>query len=160
MSAEAGIGPVVTDRLRGAPLSMPFTEDTAATAAAPAAATLAGEASLSQRTRLDAILASLDDAKAEEIVDIDVSAKTPITDHMIVCTGRSSRHVGAIAEHVVKDLKDAGFGTVAIEGQPTCDWVLIDADSVVVHVFRPEVREFYHLEKMWAPDPAPAAGRR
>ena len=103
------------------------------------------------KSLLAAILASLDDAKAEEVVDIDVAAKTPIADHMVICTGRSSRHVGAIADHLVKDLKDAGFGTVAVEGQPTCDWVLIDAGSIVVHVFRPEVREFYQLEKMWMP---------
>ena len=112
------------------------------------------------KSLLAAILASLDDAKAEDVVDIDVAAKTPIADHMVICTGRSSRHVGAIADHLVKDLKDAGFGTAAIEGQPACDWVLIDAGSIIVHVFRPEVREFYHLEKMWAPDPAPTTGRR
>ena len=81
-------------------------------------AAFSGDATPSPRSLLDTILASLDDAKAEEIVDIDVSAKTPITDHMIVCTGRSSRHVGAIADHVMKDLKDAGFGTAAVEGQP------------------------------------------
>ena len=140
---------------------MPFTEDAAAFRATPFAdvAAFAGGAS-SPRSLIDTILASLDDAKAEDVVDLDVSAKTPITDHMVICTGRSSRHVGAIADHVAKDLKDAGFGTVAIEGQPACDWVLIDAGSVIVHVFRPEVREFYHLEKMWAPDPAPATGRR
>lgn len=109
---------------------------------------------------LDTILASLDDAKAEDVVDIDVASKTPIADHMVICTGRSSRHVGAIADHLVKDLKDAGFGSVAVEGQPACDWVLVDAGSVIIHIFRPEVREFYHLEKIWAPDPAPATGHR
>jgi ribosome-associated protein len=108
---------------------------------------------------LAAVLASLDNAKAEEIVAIDVAAKTPITDHMVVCSGRSHRHVGAIADHLVKDLKDGGFGNATAEGQTTCDWVLIDAGDVIVHVFRPEVRQFYNLEKMWAADPAPVTGR-
>ena len=72
---------------------------------------------------------------------------------MVVCSGRSQRHVGAIADHLVEDLKDNGFGTAAIEGQPACDWVLVDTGDVIVHVFRPEVRQFYNLEKMWAADP-------
>lgn len=142
---------------------MPFIED-AADPRAPAVAEvvkMTGDVDLTPRALLDLILKSLDDAKAEEIVDIDVAAKTPIADYVVVCSGRSNRHVGAIADHVIKDLKDAGFGSAAVEGQPACDWVLIDADSVIVHVFRPEVREFYHLEKMWAADPAPVtAGRR
>lgn len=105
--------------------------------------------------RLAAILSSLDNSKAEEIVSIDIAGKTPIADYMVVCSGRSHRHVGAIADHLLKDLKDAGFGNATVEGQTTCDWVLIDAGDVVVHVFRPEVRQFYNLEKMWAADPAP-----
>ena len=139
---------------------MPFTEGAFSANPFTDVAAFSGDATSSPRSLLDTILASLDDAKAEDVVDIDVAAKTPIADHMVICTGRSSRHVGAIADHLVKDLKDAGFGTVAVEGQPACDWVLIDAGSIIVHVFRPEVREFYHLEKMWAPDPAPTTGRR
>lgn len=139
---------------------MPFTEDAARAAAFTDVAAFSGDATPLPRPLLDTILASLDDAKAEDIVDIDVAAKTPIADHMVICTGRSTRHVGAIADHLVKDLKDAGFGAVAVEGQPACDWVLIDAGSIIVHAFRPEVREFYHLEKIWAPDPAPTTGRR
>jgi ribosome-associated protein len=145
---------------RGAPLSMPFTEDAFRATPFADVVALSGDAPLPQRSLLDTILASLDDAKAEDVVDIDVAAKTPIADHMVVCTGRSTRHVGAIADHLVKDLKDAGFGAVAVEGQPACDWVLIDAGSIIVHVFRPEVREFYHLEKIWAPDPEPVTGLR
>lgn len=107
-------------------------------------------------TLLGTILLSLDDAKAEEIVPIDIAGKTTIADHMVVASGRSHRHVGAIAEHLVKDIKDAGFGTASVEGQEAGDWVLIDAGDVIVHVFRPEVRQFYNLEKMWAADPVPA----
>ncbi|PKR88638.1 ribosome silencing factor [Pleomorphomonas diazotrophica] len=139
---------------------MPFTEGAFSANSFADVAAFSGDATPLPRSLLDTILASLDDAKAEDVVDIDVAAKTPIADHMVICTGRSSRHVGAIADHLVKDLKDAGFGSVAVEGQPACDWVLIDAGSIIVHVFRPEVREFYHLEKMWAPDPAPTTGRR
>ncbi len=139
---------------------MPFTEDAFRAPPFADVAAFSGDATSPPRSLLDTILASVDDAKAEDVVDIDVAAKTPIADHMVICTGRSTRHVGAIADHLVKDLKDAGFGSVAVEGQPACDWVLIDAGSIIVHVFRPEVREFYHLEKIWAPDPAPATGRR
>ncbi|WP_181701561.1 ribosome silencing factor [Chthonobacter albigriseus] len=105
---------------------------------------------------LAAVLTSLDDSKAEDTVAIDITGKTPIADHMVVCSGRSHRHVGAIADHLLKDLKEAGFGTATVEGLTACDWVLIDTGDVIVHVFRPEVRQFYNLEKMWAADHAPA----
>jgi ribosome-associated protein len=96
------------------------------------------------------VLASLDDAKAEDSVTIDLTGKTSIGDYMVVTNGRSQRHVGAVADHVVKDLKKAGLGGVRVEGTPQCDWVLIDAGDVIVHVFRPDVRAFYNLEKMWS----------
>ncbi|HKA73354.1 MAG TPA: ribosome silencing factor [Xanthobacteraceae bacterium] len=96
------------------------------------------------------ILARLDDMKAEDTVTIDLSGKTTIGDYMVVTSGRSNRHVGAVADHVVEDLEKAGLPDVRVEGQPHCDWVLIDAGDVIVHVFRPEVRSFYNLEKMWA----------
>ncbi len=86
---------------------------------------------------------------------IDITGKTTIGDHMVVASGRSHRHVGAIAEHLLHDLKEGGFGNARVEGLPQCDWVLIDAGDVIVHVFRPEVRSFYNLEKMWAAEPAP-----
>lgn len=96
------------------------------------------------------VLARLDDAKAEETVTIDLRGKTSIGDYMVVASGRSSRHVGAVADNLVKDLKEAGVDGIRVEGLPHCDWVLIDAGDVIVHVFRPEVRAFYNLEKMWA----------
>ncbi len=102
---------------------------------------------------LKTVLASLDDSKAEETQTIDIAAKTPLADHMVVTSGRSHRHVGAIADHLLRDLKTAGFGTARVEGLPNCDWVLIDAGDVIVHIFRPEVREFYNIEKMWAAEP-------
>jgi ribosome-associated protein len=96
------------------------------------------------------LLSSLDDMKAEEIVEIDLRGKSAIADVMIIATGRVARHVGAIADRVAKDLKEAGHHNVRIEGVPVCDWVLIDSGDVIVHVFRPEVRAFYNLEKMWS----------
>lgn len=99
------------------------------------------------------VLASLDDAKAENIVSIDIQGKSSLADHMVIASGRSHRHVAAVSDNVLKALKDAGFGHARVEGLSGADWVLIDAGDVIVHVFRPEVRDFYNLEKMWqAPD--------
>ena len=103
---------------------------------------------------LSAILASLEDDKAEDIVTIPLAGKSEMADHMVIASGRSSRQVGAISEHLADRLKqDLGL-TVRTEGKDLGDWVLIDAGDVIVHVFRPEVREFYQLEKMWLPQPA------
>lgn len=99
---------------------------------------------------LKAVLASLDDAKAEEPVTIDIAGKSALGDYMVVASGRSNRHVAAIADRLVSDLKGAGFGPIRVEGLPHCDWVLVDAGDLIVHIFRPEVREFYNLEKMWS----------
>jgi ribosome-associated protein len=100
---------------------------------------------------LAAILAELQDNKAEDIVQIDLRGKSAIGDYMVVCSGRSTRQVTAIAEKLVETLK-ADHGVLSkIEGKDTGDWVLIDTGDVIVHVFRPEVREFYQLEKMWLP---------
>ncbi|WP_298422069.1 ribosome silencing factor [Rhodoblastus sp.] len=101
---------------------------------------------------MKAVLAALDDLKAEEIVTIDLAGKTSIADWMIVATGRSTTQVGALADKVVKALKEAGAPTPSVEGVPACDWVLIDAGDIIVHIFRPEVRQFYNLEKMWGVD--------
>lgn len=98
---------------------------------------------------LDTILTSLDDSKAEDITHIDINGKSPVADYMVVSSGRSHRHVNAVADRLLRDLKDAGHGTPKVEGMPACDWVLIDTGDVVVHIFRPEVRDFYSLEKMW-----------
>jgi ribosome-associated protein len=88
--------------------------------------------------------------KAEDTVTIDLTGKTAIADTMVVTSGRSNRHVGAVADRLMEGLKGAGVPDVRVEGMPHCDWVLIDAGDVIVHVFRPEVRAFYNLEKMWA----------
>jgi ribosome-associated protein len=102
---------------------------------------------------IETVLASLEDSKAENIVSIDIQGKSSLGDFMVVASGRSHRHVAAVAEHLLKALKDAGLGQARVEGLAGADWVLIDAGDVIVHVFRPEIREFYNLEKMWqAPD--------
>jgi ribosome-associated protein len=105
---------------------------------------------------LKLILSRLDDMKAEETVTIDLRGKSAFSDYMIVTSGRANRHVGAIAENVAKGLKETGIKSIHVEGLPNCDWVLIDSGDVIVHVFRPEVREFYNLERMWTQSPAPA----
>ena len=105
---------------------------------------------------LRTILSRLEDMKAEETVTIDLHGKSAYSDYMVITTGRSNRHVGSIAENVAKCLKEAGAKKVHIEGLPNCDWVLIDSGDVIVHVFRPEVREFYNLERLWTQGPNPA----
>ena len=115
----------------------------------PASATVSKSRPDAEET-LKIVLARLDDMKAEETLTIDLRGKSTIADYMIVTTGRANRHVGAIAENVVKELGEAGMKGVHIEGLPNCDWVLIDTGDVIVHVFRPEVRSFYSLEKMWS----------
>ncbi len=99
---------------------------------------------------LELVLASVEDSKAEDIVTINIAGKSALGDYMVVVTGRSSRHVMAICDHLTTDLKDEGLGSPRVEGQETGDWVLIDTGDVIVHVFRPEIREFYNIEKMWA----------
>ena len=95
------------------------------------------------------ILASLDDDKAEDVVTIDLRGRSSVADYMVICSGRSSRQVGAIAEKLTERLKQEFGRSCKVEGKDQGDWVLIDAGDVIVHVFRPEVREFYQLEKMW-----------
>ena len=98
------------------------------------------------------ILAKLDDDKAEDVVVIDLQGKSPLADAIVVASGRSARHVSALADHLQRALKDAGFGRVQVEGLPQADWVLLDAGDVIVHLFRPEVRAFYQIEKIWSVD--------
>ncbi|MFA5952820.1 MAG: ribosome silencing factor [Hyphomicrobium sp.] len=109
---------------------------------------------MSQGTGSEALLKDvvhwLDEAKAEKTVSIDLKGKSSLGDFMVIATGRSDRHVGAIAEQLRKNLKDQGNARVRVEGLETCDWVLIDAGDILIHVFRAEVREFYNLEKMWS----------
>lgn len=99
---------------------------------------------------LSLILQELDDDKAEDVVTIDLAGKSDIADAMVVASGRSQRHVSAMADKVLRQLKDAGFGRAKVEGASACDWVLIDAEDVIVHLFRPEVRSFYNLERVWS----------
>ena len=105
---------------------------------------------------LSLILSRLDDMKAEETVTIDLRGKSAYSDYMIVTTGRVNRHVGAIADNVAKGLKENGIAAPHVEGLPNCDWVLIDSGDVIVHVFRPEVREFYNLERLYTQGPGAA----
>jgi ribosome-associated protein len=98
------------------------------------------------------IVEGLEDAKAEDIVSIELEGKTTLADRMIIASGRSSVHVGAIADRVVRACRDAGFPSPKVEGTPLCDWVLLDARDAIVHIFRPDVRQFYNLEKMWSAD--------
>jgi ribosome-associated protein len=101
----------------------------------------------------------LDDDQAEAVVAIDLVGKTSIADYMVVASGRNARHISAMAHHIREKAKEAGYGTVETEGEPQCDWVLLDAGDVIVHLFRPEVRSFYNIEKMWGYE-TPAAEPR
>lgn len=98
------------------------------------------------------ILASLDEAKAEDPVSINITGKSSLGDYMVVASGRSQRHVAALAERLITDLKDAGCKDIRVEGLRNAEWVLVDAGDVIVHLFRPEVRTFYNIEKMWLAD--------
>ena len=108
----------------------------------------------SSEEMLAAVLASVDDDKAEEIVQIDLRGRSDVADYMVICSGRSSRQVASISEKLADRIKETFRFTPKMEGKETGDWVLIVAGDVVVHVFRPEVREFYQLEKMWLPGSA------
>ncbi|WP_037074483.1 ribosome silencing factor [Rhizobium sp. PDO1-076] len=99
---------------------------------------------------LELVLSSLEDSKAEDIVSINIAGKSALGDYMVVVSGRSNRHVTAISEHLISDMKDEGLGYARVEGLEVGDWVLIDIGDIIVHVFRPEIREFYNIERMWA----------
>lgn len=120
----------------------------------PSAAKLADTAAL-----LDEVVRWLDDAKAEDVITIPLEGKSSLGDFMVVASGRNERHVGAIADQLREKLKARGEAAVRVEGESTCDWVLIDTGDIIVHVFRPEVREFYNLEKMWQTEIPPDATR-
>jgi ribosome-associated protein len=100
---------------------------------------------------LAAVLASVEDDKAEDMVQIDLRGRSDVADYMVICSGRSSRQVASISEKLADRLKEQFRIQAKMEGKETGDWVLIDGGDVIVHVFRPEVREFYQLEKMWLP---------
>jgi ribosome-associated protein len=124
------------------------------------ATALSGKPATKKGPALDAnalhalILQSLDDDQAQEVVTIPLEGKSSIADHMVVASGRSSRQVAAIAQKLAERIKQGGRAA-RIEGLPSADWVLIDAEDVIVHIFRPEVRSFYNLERMWSFGDAP-----
>ena len=125
----------------------------------PAAAGAAAPPIAAEQDSLHAlVLNSLDDDQAQDLVSIPLEGKTAIADHMVIASGRSTRQVTAMAQKLAERIKQAGFGPVRIEGLPAADWVLVDAGDVVVHLFRPEVRSFYNLERMWAFGDTPALG--
>lgn len=128
----------------------------AASSPASAAPRARTQTAYSSEELLARILTSLDDDKAEDVVQIDLRGKSSIGDYMVVASGRSTRQVSAMAEKLVDKLKQDFALYSKIEGKDTGDWVLIDTADVIVHIFRPEVREFYQLEKMWQPE-APEA---
>ncbi|MEC7817680.1 MAG: ribosome silencing factor [Pseudomonadota bacterium] len=121
---------------------------------------MSGPESTDKSALLDLVLSHLDDDQAQDVVTIDLEGKSSIADYMVIASGRSTRQVAAIATKLAEKVKQAGFGPVKLEGLPAADWVLLDAGDVVVHLFRPEVRSFYNLERMWAfGDAPPVAGR-
>lgn len=126
--------------------------------ARPTAAPVAAD--MSDADLHDLVLAQLDDDQAQEVVSIPLEGKSSIADYMVIASGRSTRQVAAMAQKLAEKVKDNGFGPVRIEGLPAADWVLIDAGDVIVHLFRPEVRSFYNLERMWSFETGEAAGGR
>ena len=104
------------------------------------------------------VLKQLDDDQAQEMVSIPLAGKSSIADHMVIASGRSTRQVASMAQKLAETVKQAGYGPVRLEGLPAADWVLVDCGDVVVHLFRPEVRSFYNLERMWAFGDAPPVG--
>ncbi|MCC4295933.1 MAG: ribosome silencing factor [Aurantimonas coralicida] len=99
---------------------------------------------------MELVTSSLEDSKGEDIVSIDMQGKSALADHMVIVSGRSNRHVSAVAGNLLRDLKQQGFGSeMKVEGLQNGDWVLIDTGDIIVHIFRPEVRSFYNIEKMW-----------
>jgi ribosome-associated protein len=101
---------------------------------------------------LSTVQSCLEDAKAEDVVVLDMDGKSALADEMVIASGRSNRHVSAIADQLLEKIKASGRRDLRIEGLTHCDWVLIDAGDVIVHIFRPEVRSFYNLEKLWSPE--------
>ena len=127
-------------------------------AIAPAAAAAPTPLPASEPGSLHAlVLQSLDDDQAQDIISIPLEGKSSIADHMVIASGRSTRQVAAMAQKLAERIKHGGFGHCRIEGLPAADWVLVDAGDIVIHLFRPEVRSFYNLERMWAFGDAGAA---
>jgi ribosome-associated protein len=142
---------ILLQRQRSAPLN----RQAAPSAPSEHPATAGSEAPqhLATASLEEMILTRLDEDKAQDIIMIDLKDKSSVADTMIVASGRSHRHVGALADHLLRALKEAGQGKARVEGLPHCDWVLIDAGDVIIHLFRPEVRSFYNIEKIWSVEP-------
>ncbi|MEM0985041.1 MAG: ribosome silencing factor [Pseudomonadota bacterium] len=104
-----------------------------------------------------AVIESLEDDKAEDMLVFDLEGKSTLADQMIIASGRSARHVAALADHVIRKIKDLGGKRARVEGLQAGDWVLIDTGDLIVHLFRPEVRSFYDLERIWGPGNGPVA---
>ncbi len=142
--------------MRGHQRSTPLNQDPAPRAQedkGPARGAMASEDPASRIQALEEmILARLDDDKAQDVIFIDLKGKSAVADGLVVASGRSHRHVGAMADHLLRALKDEGYGKARVEGLPHCDWVLIDTGDVIIHLFRPEVRTFYNIEKIWSVD--------
>ena len=142
--------------LRGHQRSTPLNQDPAPRAHEDKAPAKGAAASQDPASRIQAleemILARLDDDKAQDVIFIDLKGKSAVADGLVIASGRSHRHVGAMADHLLRALKDQGYGKARVEGLPGCDWVLIDTGDVIVHLFRPEVRGFYNIEKIWSVD--------
>ena len=125
----------------------------AASSEQPAASSQAGRTAneIDPAVVLETVQRVLDENKAEDITSFDLRERTSVSDHMVICSGRSSTHVGALAEFLRQDLKKLGADIVSVTGTGQGDWICVDANAVVVHIFRPEVRAYYQLEKMWDP---------
>ncbi len=127
---------------------------TSSRAGHPPAKSLSRRKNSTENALLSRIIQSLEDDKAEDIVTIDLKGRSSLTDHLVIATGRSARHVSAVAENLARRLKQAGYATRGIDGLKQGDWVLVDAGDAIVHVFRAEVRNYYDLEGMWSvPEP-------
>ena len=132
------------------PISEGVPISTEATLGLPARAAARPETDYTAEELLAVVMTSVEDDKAEDVVQIDLRGRSDVADYMVICSGRSTRQVAAISEKLAEKLKATFHFTAKMEGKETGDWVLIDAGDVVVHVFRPEVREFYQLEKIWS----------
>lgn len=150
---KANVSPKVSAKASKASASKPATSKAGAPRRPKSGPAIIATPEAIGSATLDLILARLDDMKAENTVTIDLRGKSAISDYMVVTTGRSNRHVGAVAENVAKGLKEKGIKGIHVEGMVNADWVLIDSGEVIVHIFRPEVREFYNLERLWMQTP-------
>lgn len=133
-------------------ISQHHTGDANALNSAVASESRASDSELGSKELLALVEHRLDEEKAEQVLTIDLEGKSDVADALVIASGRSQRHVAALADKISRSLKESGLEGVKIEGLPSADWVLLDAGDLIVHLFRPEVREFYNLERIWAPE--------